>query len=107
MPHGSWPWRTRRGRAATATYGSFHRRTEISSPALSSFPPARGRSPLLRYHQRTNRTTSQRRSRLNVRRFELALPDSLEACQQALADGSDIKVVAGGTDLLPQMKNGV
>jgi carbon-monoxide dehydrogenase medium subunit len=44
---------------------------------------------------------------LNVRRFELALPDSLEACQQALADGSDIKVVAGGTDLLPQMKNGV
>jgi carbon-monoxide dehydrogenase medium subunit len=44
---------------------------------------------------------------LNVRRFELALPDSLEACQQALADGPDIKLVAGGTDLLPQMKNGV
>jgi carbon-monoxide dehydrogenase medium subunit len=44
---------------------------------------------------------------LNVRRFELALPDSLEACQQALADGPDVKVVAGGTDLLPQMKNGV
>jgi carbon-monoxide dehydrogenase medium subunit len=42
-----------------------------------------------------------------VRRFELALPDSLEACQQALADGPDIKLVAGGTDLLPQMKNGV
>jgi carbon-monoxide dehydrogenase medium subunit len=42
-----------------------------------------------------------------VRRFELALPDSLEACQQALADSPDIKLVAGGTDLLPQMKNGV
>jgi len=42
-----------------------------------------------------------------MRRFELALPDTLEACQQALADGPDIKVVAGGTDLLPQLKNGV
>jgi len=35
------------------------------------------------------------------------LPDTLEACQQALADGSDVKMVAGGTDLLPQMKNGL
>lgn len=42
-----------------------------------------------------------------VRRFELALPDTLEACQQALADGPDVKMVAGGTDLLPQMKIGV
>jgi carbon-monoxide dehydrogenase medium subunit len=42
-----------------------------------------------------------------VRRFELALPDTLEACQHALADGPDVKLVAGGTDLLPQMKNGV
>jgi CO/xanthine dehydrogenase FAD-binding subunit len=42
-----------------------------------------------------------------VRRFELALPDSLAACQRALADGPDVKLVAGGTDLLPQMKNGV
>src|SRR5919108_4016063 len=42
-----------------------------------------------------------------MRRFELALPDTLEACQQALADGPDVKLVAGGTDLLPQMKNGV
>jgi CO/xanthine dehydrogenase FAD-binding subunit len=42
-----------------------------------------------------------------VRRFELALPDTLEACQRALADESDVKVVAGGTDLLPQMKNGL
>ena len=42
-----------------------------------------------------------------MRRFELALPDTLEACQQALADGPDIKVVAGGTDLLPQLKNDV
>lgn len=35
------------------------------------------------------------------------LPDTLEAAQQALADGSDVKMVAGGTDLLPQMKNGM
>jgi CO/xanthine dehydrogenase FAD-binding subunit len=42
-----------------------------------------------------------------VRRFELALPDTLEACQQALSDGADVKMVAGGTDLLPQMKNGL
>ena len=42
-----------------------------------------------------------------MRRFEIALPDSLEACQQALADGPDVKLVAGGTDLLPQMKNGL
>jgi len=42
-----------------------------------------------------------------VRRFELALPDTLQACQQALADGPDIKLVAGGTDLLPQMKTGM
>lgn len=42
-----------------------------------------------------------------MRRFELALPDSLAACQQALAEGPDVKVVAGGTDLLPQMKNGL
>jgi CO/xanthine dehydrogenase FAD-binding subunit len=42
-----------------------------------------------------------------VRRFEIALPDSLAACQQALADGPDVKLVAGGTDLLPQMKNGL
>ncbi len=42
-----------------------------------------------------------------MRRFELALPDTLAACQQALADGIDVKLVAGGTDLLPQMKNGM
>jgi CO/xanthine dehydrogenase FAD-binding subunit len=43
-----------------------------------------------------------------VRRFELSTPDSVEACLAALAQrGPDAKVVAGGTDLLPQMKNGV
>ena len=42
-----------------------------------------------------------------MRRFELALPDTLAACHQALADGPDVKLVAGGTDLLPQMKNGL
>ena len=42
-----------------------------------------------------------------MRRFELALPDTLAACQQALADEPDVKLVAGGTDLLPQMKTGM
>jgi len=42
-----------------------------------------------------------------VRRFDLALPDSLESCLQALATAPDAKLVAGGTDLLPQMKIGV
>jgi carbon-monoxide dehydrogenase medium subunit len=42
-----------------------------------------------------------------VRRFELALPDTIAACQQALTDGPDVKLVAGGTDLLPQMKTGM
>ena len=37
----------------------------------------------------------------------MALPESLAAAISALGEGSDIKVVAGGTDLLPQMKNGL
>ncbi|MBV9172377.1 MAG: xanthine dehydrogenase family protein subunit M [Chloroflexi bacterium] len=41
-----------------------------------------------------------------MRRFELALPDTLEACTRVLADTPDVKLVAGGTDLLPQMKMG-
>ncbi len=43
-----------------------------------------------------------------MRRFELVLPESVEACVQALAQGGgETKVLAGGTDLVPQMKNGV
>lgn len=43
-----------------------------------------------------------------MRRFELALPSNLEECLAALADGGgEVKMVAGGTDLLPQMKNGL
>jgi carbon-monoxide dehydrogenase medium subunit len=43
-----------------------------------------------------------------VRRFELLLPGSVDECLQILADrGPEAKVVAGGTDLLPQMKNAV
>jgi carbon-monoxide dehydrogenase medium subunit len=43
-----------------------------------------------------------------VRRFELAVPGSVDECLQVLAKrGPDTKVVAGGTDLLPQLKNGV
>jgi CO/xanthine dehydrogenase FAD-binding subunit len=43
-----------------------------------------------------------------VRRFELAVPVSVDECLQILAKrGPDTKVVAGGTDLLPQLKNGV
>jgi len=41
-----------------------------------------------------------------VRRFELALPDSIDDCLKILTErGGDAKVVAGGTDLLPQLKN--
>jgi aerobic carbon-monoxide dehydrogenase medium subunit len=43
-----------------------------------------------------------------VRRFELVLPRSVDEALRALTDrGSDAKLLAGGTDLLPQMKNGV
>ena len=46
-----------------------------------------------------------------MRRFELALPSTVEECLAALADGNngggEVKMVAGGTDLLPQMKNGL
>jgi len=41
-----------------------------------------------------------------VRRFELVLPESLDDCIKALArHGSEAKLLAGGTDLVPQMKN--
>jgi carbon-monoxide dehydrogenase medium subunit len=41
-----------------------------------------------------------------VRRFELAVPDSVDACLAALATrGAAGKILAGGTDLLPQLKN--
>ena len=43
-----------------------------------------------------------------MRRFELALPSTVQECLAALSDGGeDVKMVAGGTDLLPQMKNGL
>jgi CO/xanthine dehydrogenase FAD-binding subunit len=43
-----------------------------------------------------------------VRRFELLLPGSVDDCVKALAQGaSDAKLLAGGTDLLPQLKNGL
>jgi carbon-monoxide dehydrogenase medium subunit len=43
-----------------------------------------------------------------VRRFEITLPGSVDECVKTLAArGADAKVVAGGTDLLPQMKNGL
>ena len=43
-----------------------------------------------------------------MRRFDLVLPNSLEDCLKILAErGGQAKLVAGGTDLLPQMKNGV
>jgi carbon-monoxide dehydrogenase medium subunit len=41
-----------------------------------------------------------------LRRFELALPDTVDACLAVLARrGAEAKVLAGGTDLLPQLKN--
>lgn len=42
-----------------------------------------------------------------MRRFELALPSTLSECLAALGGGGDVKMVAGGTDLVPQMKNGL
>jgi len=43
-----------------------------------------------------------------VRRFELVLPHSIADCLKVLAKRKGkAKVVAGGTDLLPQLKNGV
>ena len=43
-----------------------------------------------------------------MRRFELALPESLDDCLRLLAQrGPETRLLAGGTDLLPQMKNGV
>src|SRR5258707_2944505 len=43
-----------------------------------------------------------------MRRFDLVLPNTLEDCLKILAErGAQAKLVAGGTDLLPQMKNGV
>lgn len=43
-----------------------------------------------------------------MRRFELALPESLDDCLRLLAQrGPETKLLAGGTDLLPQMKNSV
>ena len=41
-----------------------------------------------------------------MRRFELVLPESVDDCVRALGQhGSDAKLLAGGTDLLPQLKN--
>jgi carbon-monoxide dehydrogenase medium subunit len=43
-----------------------------------------------------------------VRRFELVLPRSIDECVKNLTEhGREVKVVAGGTDLLPQLKNGL
>lgn len=43
-----------------------------------------------------------------MRRFELALPHSIDDCLKILTErGGEAKVVAGGTDLLPQLKNGL
>jgi carbon-monoxide dehydrogenase medium subunit len=42
-----------------------------------------------------------------VRRFDLVLPASVDECLRMLAErGPEAKLVAGGTDLLPQLKNG-
>ena len=41
-----------------------------------------------------------------MRRFELVLPSSVDDCLRVLAErGPEAKLVAGGTDLLPQLKN--
>jgi carbon-monoxide dehydrogenase medium subunit len=48
------------------------------------------------------------RGDLALRRFELALPENVNDCLKVLAaHGAGARLVAGGTDLLPQMKNGL
>lgn len=42
-----------------------------------------------------------------MHRFELCLPSSLDECLAALRGDGAARVVAGGTDLLPQLKNGL
>src|SRR6202521_2076924 len=43
-----------------------------------------------------------------MRRFDLATPHTVDDCLKLLAErGTETKLVAGGTDLLPQMKNGL
>jgi carbon-monoxide dehydrogenase medium subunit len=43
-----------------------------------------------------------------VRRFDLSLPRTVDDCLKILRErGGDAKLVAGGTDLLPQLKNGL
>ncbi len=43
-----------------------------------------------------------------MRRFELILPSNVDECLRALGErGAEAKLVAGGTDLLPQLKNGL
>jgi CO/xanthine dehydrogenase FAD-binding subunit len=45
---------------------------------------------------------------VSVRRFELVLPASVDDCLRLLAErGREAKLVAGGTDLLPQLKGGL
>jgi carbon-monoxide dehydrogenase medium subunit len=43
-----------------------------------------------------------------MKRFEVVQPDGVEDCLRALAaHGPEAKLLAGGTDLLPQLKNGL
>ena len=43
-----------------------------------------------------------------MRRFEIALPSSVDECLQILGRReAAARLVAGGTDLLPQLKNGL
>jgi carbon-monoxide dehydrogenase medium subunit len=43
-----------------------------------------------------------------VRRFELVTPGSVDDCLRALKGrGTEVQLLAGGTDLLPQLKNGL
>jgi carbon-monoxide dehydrogenase medium subunit len=43
-----------------------------------------------------------------LRRFEIVLPETVDECLRVLGErGGEAKLVAGGTDLLPQLKNGL
>src|SRR3954453_22433683 len=68
-------------------------------------------APALRVPVSCRGSISRKRGRAEgqfVRRFELAVPDTLDACLAVLAErGAEAKPVAGGTDLIPQAKNGL
>ena len=80
--------------------GRLARRVDYALFSIVDSPPAHRDSV---YHGQRAPNPQE----TSMRRFDLVLPNSLEDCLKILAErGAQAKLVAGGTDLLPQMKNG-